>query len=432
MAENPVALDCELCVEVLAGVAVTGGSATGPTSPFFSRLVHRTSVVDVIAGLGALAPGYLLVLPRQHVESVGELDLQDLAHAYRVARELAVIVRRRFGCRVALVEHGSSGLAGSSKACIAHAHIHLFPYPPGREGAEFVAPGSEAVEGLDALRSAAVRGQNYYYCSLAGQEGRILVNPELPSQFARQRWASMLDVADKWDWLIYPQLETVTSTMDVLRRDLTHEGSQLHETLLGYSAMASDYVRRTSVFPKNSVLKDEIARLSDLAEGSILDAGAGGGRDSLLFAKLGRDVIALDACPDFVAALPKNDRIRPMLGDIRALPLEAESVGGVWCSAVLLHLDQSDVEVAFEEFFRVLRPGGVMYASVKEGSGRDTREAYGASERLLHFFFYRAETLTEIAMDVGFEVLETWTGDEPDSSGEVTSWVKVLLRKAAE
>jgi predicted SAM-dependent methyltransferase len=111
------------------------------------------------------------------------------------------------------------------------------------------------------------------------------------------------------------------------------------------------------------------------------------------------------------------------------LPLETESVGAVWSSAVLLHLRAADVVVALREFFRVLRPGGMAQVSVKSGSGHEAQSFGTPPAGRRHFFYYQAKEIVSFAMAVGFEIADTWTGQEKDSGDTVQTWTKVLVQK---
>jgi len=104
------ARQCDLCQEIdLGGTAVTGTCSGNEQETGYSRLIRRTSVVDVLAGLGSVIPGYVLLMPRRHVRSIGELTIPEISHVFDAAWRMADQVARVFGGSVVLVEHGSSG-----------------------------------------------------------------------------------------------------------------------------------------------------------------------------------------------------------------------------------------------------------------------------------------------------------------------------------
>lgn len=438
--------DCELCDEVrLAGTAATGRTASFGAGPPFSRLIKRTTSMDVIAGLGSLLPGYLLLVPRRHIFSIGELGAQQIREAYDLAWSMIREVRSCFGCRAVMVEHGSSGGVGSAgRACIAHGHIHVFPVPPASDVDEFHLEGASHVFGLTRLREAAVARRNYYYSCTVPGEGRLLLDPEIGSQYPRRVWASLLGLAEDWDWAVAPFMDNVRTTVALLRADLLADSAwpvgipltaadRAWETVSAYDRHAKQYAIKTQDFGNNSSLPGEIRSLMKATNGLILDAGAGGCRDAVFMADAGRTVIALDASRGLLAEALSTANCHKVAGDIRGLPLHDESVGAVWCSAVLLHLDAGDVALALREFFRVLAFGGLVQISVKEGQGH-TSQAFGPQDDAgtpvrRHFYYYERRPLETMVRQVGFTVERIWMEDEADSAGIVQRWLKLLMRK---
>ncbi|MEU5764771.1 methyltransferase domain-containing protein [Streptomyces asoensis] len=427
-------MPCELCDEVRwKGTAATGdlGSSSG-LQDVFSRLVLRTRAADVLSGLGCLAPGYSLVVPHHHAWSVGELPREERTHVFDTAWQAAELIRRTFGDSVVLVEHGSSGARTGGGSCVTHAHLHLFPLRQGMDPRSFVPPGSRRITTSAVLAGAAARHSNYYYCSWKQDEGHLLIDPKLPSQYARRVWADLFDEPDLWDWAAFPFLGNARLTASALRTaQQPQRFGPVEETVLAYDSAAEFYARRTASFAPGSALPDEIDDLAATVDGIVLDAGAGAGRDAFRFAQRGKHVLALDASLPLLSHSPAHDRTTPILGDVRRLPLPAHCVAAVWCSAVLLHLPSAEFLRSLQEFHRVLRPGGIAQVSVKEGEGHIALPMTGSASPRRHFYFYRVDQLRNLAEKGGFEVLRTWSEDEPDSSSDVQRWIKGLLRKPA-
>jgi SAM-dependent methyltransferase/diadenosine tetraphosphate (Ap4A) HIT family hydrolase len=430
---------CDLCREVLlGGTAVTGPYIRAGTEEPYSRLIFRTSVVDALAGLGSMAPGYVLLMPRRHVRSIGELSIQEITHVFDVAWMIRDRISEVFGGSVVLVEHGSSGHDhGASGACIDHAHIHLFPIRAGIDPSQFMMPDSHPVYGINELGAIAQLGKNYYFCAFDRSGGYVSVEPRVRSQQARRIWAEALGMRDEWDWALFPFFTNAQITATKLRPDtLPIDGTgfslddvDLGETLRAYNEAADWYASCTKTFPEKSTLRDEMGWLAAHTSGPILDAGTGAGRDAAYLAGFERSVIALDASARLLEHVPKKRNITNKLGDIRHLFLDNDSIGAIWCSAVLLHLRRDDILKALEEFFRVLKSDGLAEVSVKEGTGHASSPMPCHPWLRRHFFFYEADELRELARRAGLEIVKTWTEDEMDSSRVVQRWVKLLLRK---
>jgi SAM-dependent methyltransferase len=427
--------NCEMCDEVgLAGASVTLKRAGSPALRF-SRLIRRTSVVDVFSGLGCLSPGYLLLVPRRHVNSSGELALEEARHLWDVVWAMAGCVEHWFSRRVVVVEHGSSGDAENlGRACISHAHVHLFLIDGAANQPEiFAALGSCPDSGIDDLRRLAAQGRNYYYCVWEKSSGLLLADPQLESQYARRIWAKATGRPDEWDWAAFPWIENCHITTIRLRdaqptASINKYPSNVNETIAAYQASAEWYAERTRSFTRNYTLEAEIGELARNSAGVIVDAGAGAGRDAAEFASYGRPVLAIDACEALLRYVPAMPNLATVVADVRSLPLADGSIGCIWCSAVLLHLAHDEFLHALREFYRVLKPGGLVQVSVKEGHGHVSGAMNNLDVRR-HFYLYDSDDLCRFAAHAGLSVEKTWKEEENDGFERVEYWVKALLRK---
>jgi diadenosine tetraphosphate (Ap4A) HIT family hydrolase/SAM-dependent methyltransferase len=420
---------------------VTGPGSSGDPLDAYSRLIRRTSVIDVLAGLGALIPGYVLMIPRRHIRSLGELTLPELQHVLDAAWTMVKRLTRIFGGSVVLVEHGSSGVPrGPSGACIEHAHMHLFPVDSGSDTNLLRLHGSQRIRDLSELCALAQEGRNYYFSATASDEYYLSADPDLGSQYARRVWATTVSKPDEWDWGLFPFLDNVRLTATRLRRDELpfaeaglHLGdTELAETLKAYTAAADWYASRTADFPIGSTLRSEMDWLASRTKGPILDAGTGGGRDARYLARFGREVVALAASAALLLHIPPTKNLISIVGDIRCLPLVNESIGAIWCSAVLLHLGREEVVQSLREFYRVVQRGGLVQVSVKEGSGHVSSSIAGYPHLRRHFFLYEEGDLRQFARLAGFCVLKFWAEEELDSTATVQRWIKVLLQRPCD
>jgi SAM-dependent methyltransferase len=138
----------------------------------------------------------------------------------------------------------------------------------------------------------------------------------------------------------------------------------------------------------------------------VLDAGAGRGTLALALARRGYAVAAVEESSAFVeylaaraAASRVGERLRVVRADVTALPLCAGGVDGVVCGEVLEHL--SDDTAAVRELTRVLRPGGLLVATVPAGAAR-----YSWLDRWAgHARRYEPGELRQLIIGAGLEVI---------------------------
>jgi SAM-dependent methyltransferase len=108
----------------------------------------------------------------------------------------------------------------------------------------------------------------------------------------------------------------------------------------------------------------------------VVDVGCGEGKHAVRLAEeLGFEVVGVDPVPRHLEqARMRSGEIRFELGSAEALPVEDASFDLVWCRDVLVHV--RDLERAYAEFHRVLRPGGRALVYQMFGTGRlEPREA---------------------------------------------------------
>jgi len=128
-----------------------------------------------------------------------------------------------------------------------------------------------------------------------------------------------------------------------------------HAAAQGFSSQADTYARGRPDYPTelDAWLRDALG----LGPGkTVADVGAGTGKFSLLLARTGAEVIAVEPVAamraQLAAALPS---VQVLEGTAEALPLADASVDAVVC-AQAFHWFANPASVA--EFRRVLRPGG--------------------------------------------------------------------------
>jgi SAM-dependent methyltransferase len=101
---------------------------------------------------------------------------------------------------------------------------------------------------------------------------------------------------------------------------------------------------------------------------SILDFGAGPGRDLRAFQAAGYRCVGIDLAHGN-ARLAAETGLTVVPGSITALPLRSSSFDAGWCMSTLMHLDEDALVEALAEIVRVLTPSSPFVAGVW---GRET------------------------------------------------------------
>lgn len=158
---------------------------------------------------------------------------------------------------------------------------------------------------------------------------------------------------------------------------------------------------------------------------SILDVGAGTGRDSAWLASLGHRVVAVDPSNAMlqIARQAHQDTsimwIRDALPDLEVVRREATRFDVVVVSAVWMHVTKEDRPIAVSTIASLLKPGGIAYITLRLGPADVSRAIHEVS----------LDELSELAERSGFQLQSHETRPDLLGRDEIT-WQSVLLTKA--
>lgn len=225
-------------------------------------------------------------------------------------------------------------------------------------------------------------------------------------------------------WTIASCLPTVVTLAGVggwfwftTRRRAHHE---LDLTLKYYNDHWREYVEET----KDTDLSDITNRFGrHLSPGAtILDVGAGSGRDSKQFLDAGFNVVALEPSAKLANHLRKIDSLDVINNPVEAVE-DVSTYDGIWACASLLHLDAIRILEAMRRLTLALKPGGYFYVSIKDGKG--TRIA--ADGRTFHDM--SADELAQLVRDAGLSVVEFWRSPNKGPGRNQADWHNIIARK---
>ncbi|MEU9115948.1 class I SAM-dependent methyltransferase [Streptomyces sp. NPDC048483] len=140
----------------------------------------------------------------------------------------------------------------------------------------------------------------------------------------------------------------------------------------------------------------------------ILDAGCGPGRDLARFTAHGHVARGIDLNPAFVAMA--NAHAPTSEGDLRDIGRRypAGTSDGIWASASLVHLLESETVDVLGQFAQLLRPGGALYVCLKATG--DTGWPDEPDGRRW-YTVWDAETFAATVADAGFTIDGVDRGD---------------------
>jgi len=147
---------------------------------------------------------------------------------------------------------------------------------------------------------------------------------------------------------------------------------------------------------------------------SVLEIGAGAGREGEAFAEAGLTYTGVDMAPQAVAVC-KSLGLDARVASALELPFDDGAFDAVWTMSTLLHVPASELPTALSEIVRVLRPGapaaiGLWGAATMGEELWDDGTGFGPAR----FFSTQTDESLRTTLDVHGDVEQwkTWAGSE--------------------
>jgi SAM-dependent methyltransferase len=182
------------------------------------------------------------------------------------------------------------------------------------------------------------------------------------------------------------------------------------KTQSSYDALAEEYARRFAneldYRPRERDLLKRFAQQCR-SHGPICDLGCGPGHIARYIRDFNPGVIGLDiSLGSLMQARQRNSEILFLQGDMLALPFAAGKLGGVVAFYSVIHFDPPQVDQAFEEMRRVLRPEGQLLLGFHVGTNVVHVDEELGVKVDLDARFFSMDDLTGRLTNLSFRVVE--------------------------
>jgi SAM-dependent methyltransferase len=179
-------------------------------------------------------------------------------------------------------------------------------------------------------------------------------------------------------------------------------------TQAGYDAVAEEYGERffdeLATKPLDRALLDCLIELTR-GVGMIADIGCGPGQIARYLADHGAQAMGIDLSPEMVQLAQRLSPDIPFRqGDMLALDLGANSLGGIVAFYSVIHAPPDQIPQVMREFYRVLRLGGLALLAFHIGDEVRHLDEWWEKPVSLDFHFYQPETLARHLEEAGFRV----------------------------
>jgi len=155
--------------------------------------------------LGHFVEGYCLIVAKDHLVTMAELESEKCVELESMLRELRRRLSTLYGQVFCVFEHGASCPIYRAGACIDHAHIHVLPIRCDVTKSLSLFRVSP-ISGFSELRRFAETSLESYIYYEPDLTTRLLYSCDdrVPSQLMRRLISQRLGLGQHWDWRVSP------------------------------------------------------------------------------------------------------------------------------------------------------------------------------------------------------------------------------------
>jgi ATP adenylyltransferase len=182
------------------------------------RIVLESAAAAVIPSLGPLAPGHLLICPKDHHRSLAAAPADTAASIRTLADRASELLADVYDAPPHRFEHGDATAGHDISCSVEHAHLHLLPTsadPWARLRDEL---DWQVVARAQSLGDLTVGREYLYYERPDGSAYLHVAAESVPSQLLRLRFAEAIGDTASWNWRTSPRAERANACFRRLRQ----------------------------------------------------------------------------------------------------------------------------------------------------------------------------------------------------------------------
>jgi SAM-dependent methyltransferase len=187
-------------------------------------------------------------------------------------------------------------------------------------------------------------------------------------------------------------------------------GQDLRKITTMYDRIAKEYAE--AFFEEHEKKPKDQEMLRRFAEeigdkGPVWDFGCGSGQTTKYLTDLGMEISGLDLSEEILKqARTLYPGIYFQKGNILELAFDDNAIAGVVAFYAVCHFTEEQVEAAFREVFRVLKPGGLFLFTYHIGEETIHLEEFLGRKIDMHFMFFTTDFIQSCIKEIGFEKIE--------------------------
>lgn len=175
---------------------------------YYNTIIEETNSFIIMPGIGALVPGYVLIVTKRHIYSMAFLTKEEKVEYEDILIRYRDKFKKIYGKYPIIFEHGAlKGKEGSANS-VSHAHSHIMNYNFKEENKIITKLNLKKIDNISNIKT-----NNYIYYKSPNGEDYITYDFEPISQMMRLLVATELGMKDRYDWHKYLFEENIHKTI---------------------------------------------------------------------------------------------------------------------------------------------------------------------------------------------------------------------------
>ena len=160
----------------------------------------------------------------------------------------------------------------------------------------------------------------------------------------------------------------------------------------------------------------------------VLDLGCGAGQDARYLKTLGYRVVGVDRTMPLLGFAKQRMVSLPLVqADLRAVPIRAGKLDGIWAAASLMHLPKLVARQVLRELRDSVRPHGLLAATVTHGWRSHIKRGGWMPGR--YFARWKKDELARALQRTGWQVLFLRVVSNQERKGR---WINVIAQRMSD
>lgn len=182
-------------------------------SIYYNKILEETKNFFVIPALGSLVEGYVLIVTKEHINSMMELDDIILEEYNKLIEKYRNIYNILYGKYPIIFEHGTPNINGLCTSCVTHAHSHIVNHNYKNESEILKTLNFKKINSINDIKY-----QNYIFYQNPLGENFVTYEYNPVRQIMRLLIAKDLKLEEKYNWRQYPFHENIDKTINKIQQ----------------------------------------------------------------------------------------------------------------------------------------------------------------------------------------------------------------------